>query len=298
MAIQGNRIAIAFIRASLTAAAIIASGFAILAGVTPAGAGSASDWESQSHVTMRLIADTAKWRDGRKALVAGIHIKLDEGWKTYWRYPGDSGLPPTFDWSDSRNLKVARLLWPAPTRLRDSAGTSYGYKKEVIFPVLIEPVEAGQPIDVRLKMEFAVCADICIPAEADLQLKVGKDGWFSRSYGSLLSRYLARVPGKQARGSRTGLSVSHTEARLSGVAPYLAIDARFPVGAQDADLFVEGPEGFYLAPAELVDRRSDGTIRFKVDLTKGDDPKDLNGKTVTLTLVSKSAQAETSWRIE
>lgn len=286
------------IRAGMMVIAILASAFAMLARVSPAVAGSATDWETKNHVTMRLISDHAIWRGKQEALVAGIQIKLDKGWKTYWRYPGDSGLPPRFDWSGSQNLKVARLLWPAPIRLRDSAGTSYGYKKEVIFPVLIEPVKAGQPIDLRLKMEFAVCADICIPAEAELQLKVGGGGFFSPNYEPLLSLSLKRVPGKQDQGSRNGLSVSHTEARLSGAAPYLAIDARFPEGARDADLFVEGPEGFYLAPAELVDRRSDGTMSFRVDLTKGDDPKDLKGKTMILTLVSKTAQAETSWRIE
>ena len=286
------------IRAGMMEGAILAATFAIQAGVTPAGAGSASDWVTKDYFAMRLISDHATWRGGQETLVAGIQIKLDKGWKTYWRYPGDSGLPPRFDWSGSRNLKDARLLWPAPIRLRDSFGTSYGYKREVIFPVLIEPVKAGQPIDLRVKIEFAVCADICIPAEADLRLKVGRDGFFSRSYEPSLSRSLARVPGKQDQGSRNGLSVSHTEAQLSGAAPYLAIEARFPDDAQDTDLIVEGPEGFYLAPAEPVDRRSDGAIRFRIDLTKGDNPKDLKGKIVTLTLVSKSAQAETSWLIE
>ncbi len=298
MSTQNSHFPIGPIWSGLTAAATVALASAIMAGVTPAGAGSASDWKPETNFATRLIANNAVLRDGRKALVAGIHIKLDKGWKTYWRYPGDSGLPPRFDWSKSRNLKQARLLWPAPTRYRDSAGTSIGYKTEVIFPVLIEPVKAGQPIDLRLKMEFAVCADICIPAEADLQLKVGEDGFFSRNFEPLLSRYLERVPGKLAAGSRSGLSVSRTEAELSGEAPYLAIDAHFPVGSKGADLFVEGPEGFYLAPAEPVDKRSDGTIRFKVDLTKGDDPMDLKGKTLTLTLVSKTAQAETTWRIE
>jgi DsbC/DsbD-like thiol-disulfide interchange protein len=266
--------------------------------VSPAQAGSATSWTSQLHAATRLIADTAPWRDQQKALVAGIHIKLDKGWKTYWRYPGDSGFPPRFDWSGSGNLKSAQLLWPAPKRLSDSAGISIGYKNEVVFPVLIEPVTAGQPIDLKLKMEFAVCADICIPAEADLQLKVGKDGFFSRSYAPLLTRYLKRVPGKQPPGSRTGPGVARTQSQLTGAAPYLTVDARFPGGAQGADLFIEGPEGFYLAPAEHVGKRSDGTLRFKVDLTKGDDPKDLKGKTVTLTLVSNAAQAETTWRIE
>ena len=192
----------------------------------------------------------------------------------------------------------AQLLWPAPKRLPDSAGISIGYKNEVVFPVLIEPVKADQPIDLKLKMEFAVCADICIPAEADMQLKVGKDGFFSSSYAPLLTRYLKRVPGKQRPGSRTGPGVARTQSQLTGAAPYLTVDARFPGGSQGADLFIEGPEGFYLAPAEHVGKRSDGTLRFKVDLTKGDDPKDLKGKTVTLTLVSNAAQAETTWHIE
>ena len=207
----------------------------------------------------------------------------------------DSGLPPRFDWSGSQNLKSARILWPAPTRYIDSAGLSIGYKDEVVFPVLIEPVQAGQPIDLRLRLEFAVCADICIPAEADLRLRVGRSGIFSRSYASLLSRYLDRVPGRKAVA---GLSVSGTKAELSGKAPYLAIDARFPQGTIGADLFVEGPRGFYLAPTQTVDKRSDGTVRFKVDLTKGDDPKELKGKTLTLTLVTKTAQTETTWRIK
>ena len=268
------------------------------AALTPSQAGSATSWVSKNHATTRLVADTAPWQNKQEALVAGIHIKLDKGWKTYWRYPGDSGLPPRFDWSGSRNLKSARLLWPAPKRLLDSAGTSIGYKKEVVFPVLIEPVKASQPIELNLKMEFAVCADICIPAEADLQLKVGKGGIFSSSYASLLSRYLERVPQKKAPGSSTGLSVSHTEAQLTGKAPYLTVDARFPGGVKGADLFIEGPEGFYLAPAQPVGKPGEGTVRFKVDLTKGDDPKDLKGRTVTLTLVSKASQAETTWRIK
>ncbi len=274
---------------------------ALLMAVTaysPAWAGSATSWTSKNHASTRLVAETTSWKDKKKTLIAGIHIKLDEGWKTYWRYPGDSGLPPRFDWSGSHNLKSAKLLWPAPKRYLDSAGTSIGYKKEVVFPVLIEPVKAGQPIELKLKMEFAVCADICIPAEANLQLKVGKDGIFSSSFVPLLSRFLERVPEKKAPGTSSGLSVLHTEALLTGKAPYLTIDARFPRGGKGADMFIEGPEGFYLAPAKPVGKPGEGMIRFKVDLTQGDDPKELKGKTVTLTLVSNDAQAETTWHIK
>lgn len=280
------------------ASLFVAAGIATVATVSPANAGSATSWASKDHAATRLIIDTVSWRKRKDALVAGVQVKLADGWKTYWRYPGDSGLPPRFDWSGSRNLKEARVLWPAPVRLLDSAGTSIGYKKEVVFPVLIEPVRAAEPVELKLKMEFAVCADICIPAEAELQLTTGKGGLFSLSYAPLLLRYLDRVPMQQASGGRSGIDVSHTQAELTGTAPYLAIDARFPPGAKGADLFIEGPDGFYLAPAEPVGRGEDGAIRFKVDLTKGDDPKDLKGKTVTLTLVTDTAQTETSWRID
>ena len=289
-----------FARYVRTAAAVTLIAMPVLmldGGYTSARAGSATSWQTQNHAKTRLIIDRAEWQDQQDVLMAGIHIKMETGWKTYWRYPGDSGLPPRFDWSRSRNLKKAQVLWPAPTRYKDSAGISIGYKKEVVFPVLIEPVDPSQPIDLTLKMEFAVCADICIPAEANLQLKSGRNGIFSRSYAAILSRYLGRVPDNR-KTNKSGLKVSNTKARLSGEAPYLSINAQFPAGAQGADLFIEGPEGFYLAPTERVAETGDGMIKFKVDLTKGDDPKDLKGKTVTLTLVSNIAQAETTWRIE
>ncbi len=271
---------------------------AAVATAAPVLAGSASSWVAQNHVETRLIADEVPWNGNGKALVAGIQLKLDKGWKTYWRYPGDSGLPPSFHWTGSKNLKNAEVLWPAPLRFHDSAGTSFGYKDEVVFPVLIEPVKSGEPVDLNLKMEFAVCADICIPAEADLKLTVGEDGFFSRSYVPLLTRYMERVPTRQAADADGKPSVSHTRAQLNGDKPYLEVDAKFADGAKGADLFIEGPAGFYLAPAEAVGKQANGAIRFKVDLTKGDDPKDLKGKTVTLTLVSDAGQAETSWRIE
>ena len=174
---------------------------------------------------------------------------------------------------------------------------SIGYKKEVVFPVLIEPIDPSQPIDLDLKLEFAVCADICIPAESNLKLKSGRDGFFSRSYTAVLSRYLRRVPDNRSTDT-SNLKVRATKALLLGTAPYLRVDAQFPAGAQGADLFIEGPEGFYLAPVERISEAGDGTIKFEVDLTKGDDPKDLKGKTLTLTLVSNDAQSETTWRLE
>ena len=69
-------------------------------------------------------------------LRAGVEIRLDAGWKTYWRDPGDSGVPPTFDFSGSDNVKSVTVQWPAPERFPDGAGgNSIGYVGRVILPL-------------------------------------------------------------------------------------------------------------------------------------------------------------------
>ena len=80
--------------------------------------------------------------NGDAHLRAGIEIKMQPGWKTYWRYPGDSGVPPAFDFSGSENLKTATVLYPAPHLFTDETGQSLGYKDAVIFP-LVDFAAAG-----------------------------------------------------------------------------------------------------------------------------------------------------------
>lgn len=276
--------------------ALALGGFAAFAGT--AHAGSVSDWVQANHASSRLVIDVAEWKGNKSAIVAGIHVKLDDGWKTYWRNPGDAGLPPNFDWSGSENLKRAQVLWPAPIRFHDSAGTSYGYKKEVIFPVVIEPLDRAKPVSLKLRMEYAVCADICIPVEASMKIASGKNGLFSRSYSKIIQKYLSRVPARIEAGTKTGIGVTNAKAKLTGQNPVLIFDARFPSDGTETDLFVEGPEGYYLPPTKRLAKQKDGSIRYQIDLTKGDDPKDLEGQSVTLTLVSDKEQAEISWRVK
>src|SRR5436309_312013 len=76
--------------------------------------------------------------------IAGVELQLPEGWKTYWRTPGDAGgVPPTFDWSKSDNLASVKVLYPAPKRFSDRAGDTVGYKGTVVFPVEVIPKDAS-----------------------------------------------------------------------------------------------------------------------------------------------------------
>src|SRR4029079_10359289 len=92
------------------------------------------------------IAARAGADSGARVFRAGVEIKLKEGWHTYWRYPGDSGVPPVLDFSKSRNVKAVTVLYPAPSRLPEGAGgNSIGYKGVLILPLHVVPQDAGKP---------------------------------------------------------------------------------------------------------------------------------------------------------
>ena len=138
----------------------------------------ASSWDGEPHGSSRLIAGAAHNTGDKKLARAGIEIRLDPGWKTYWRYPGDSGVPPTLDFAGSENVKSVSTLWPAPERFADGAGGySIGYHGDVVLPLQIIPNDAAKPSVLHVKLGYAVCGKLCVPAEAQHTLTLsGKRG--------------------------------------------------------------------------------------------------------------------------
>jgi DsbC/DsbD-like thiol-disulfide interchange protein len=126
-----------------------------------------SDWATGLKSSARLIA--AGSADG--ALQAGVEIKLAPGAITYWRNPGDAGLPPTLSFEGSENLAQARISFPAPRRLAEGGGgEAFGYDHGVVLPIDVEAIDPAKPVAIALKLNYAVCEAICIPAEAKLRL--------------------------------------------------------------------------------------------------------------------------------
>src|SRR5256885_1564261 len=113
-------------------------------------AADASPWDGGLRSAVRLIARISTNDGGKKLLRGGIEIRLDPGWKTYWRYPGDSGVPPRFSFARSENLESVRLLWPAPKRFGDPGDTSIGYAGGVILPLHILPRDPSRPVLLRV----------------------------------------------------------------------------------------------------------------------------------------------------
>ncbi|MEQ6248899.1 protein-disulfide reductase DsbD domain-containing protein [Sulfitobacter sp. HNIBRBA3233] len=128
---------------------------------TPATAQDASG----GPVTADLIEG---WQMPDGSRIDALRLQLAPGWKTYWRAPGDAGIPPSFDWSGSRNLKAVSVLWPTPKVFDQNGMTSIGYTGQVILPLAVVTRGKGPAVDVNLTLDIGVCSDICVPERLEL----------------------------------------------------------------------------------------------------------------------------------
>jgi DsbC/DsbD-like thiol-disulfide interchange protein len=103
------------------------------------------------------------WRMENGAHMSALRLTLAPGWKTYWRAPGDGGIPPLFDWTGSGNLSGVTMSWPVPEVFYLNGMRSVGYAEAVIIPIEFRPTEDGAPIAVSGRIDIGVCEDICVP---------------------------------------------------------------------------------------------------------------------------------------
>lgn len=109
------------------------------------------------------------WRQADGTHMAALRLTLADNWKTYWRAPGDAGIPPSFDWSGSRNLLSVEPQWPTPKVFMQNGMRSIGYKHELILPLKLVPKNVDAPIDLQVQMMVGVCEDICLPVDLTIQ---------------------------------------------------------------------------------------------------------------------------------
>ncbi len=253
-----------------------------LHGTPAARAQDASAWDAGIHSEARLIAGSMIKTAEAAYLCAGVEIRLDPGWKTYWRDPGDSGVPPTLDFAGSENVKAVTALWPAPERFPDGAGGhSFGYLGHITFPLRVIPNDAARPASVRLKLAYPVCANICVPAEANLQLSLTGDG----AEEMVIEKAEMRVPRRVALGAGEGLAVLSVRREPGGAHGRVVVEVAAPEGAA-VDLFVEGPTPDWSLPLP-EQTGSEATMRhFTFELDGLPPGAHAEGATLTLTAVS------------
>jgi DsbC/DsbD-like thiol-disulfide interchange protein len=259
---------------------------------TSAWAADASPWDGDTHGSLRLIAGS---RTNDAPARAGVEIKLAPGWKTYWRYPGDSGVPPRFDFAGSQNVKSVEILWPAPHRFSDESGITIGYKDDVIFPLRIVPQDAGKPVLLRLKADYAVCEKLCMPVEGRAELLL--DGRRSE-LDQHLAAFEALVPKRAKLDDRAPLAVRAVRRDASGDRPRVVVDVATPESGP-ADLFAEGPTPDWALPVpEPVAGAPAGLRRFAFVLDGLPPGASADGALLTLTLVSGTSAIEVSTHLD
>ncbi|MBX9778654.1 MAG: cytochrome C biogenesis protein [Xanthobacteraceae bacterium] len=258
-------------------------------------AGAAEDttpWDGDARSGVRLVAGAPK--AGTPYLRAGVEIRLMRGWHTYWRYPGDAGVPPQFSFEGSRNVKHVDVLWPAPERKVDSGGTSIGYSTGVIFPLRVVPQQAGKPVALRLRLQYAICEKLCVPAEArgELTLASGR-----ASQDAALAAAEGRVPKRLALGEGSELAI-RTVRREQGTGnkERAVVDVIGPAGV---DLFVEGPTEQWALPVPTpVAGAPPGQRRFVFELDGAPAGESYKGAMLTLTAVAAGRSVEVSTRLD
>jgi DsbC/DsbD-like thiol-disulfide interchange protein len=266
--------------------------------VAPAWAdGLSSAWsEGKSETKARLIAGRAADGGG---LMAAVEIGLADGWKTYWRFPGDAGgVPPTFDWEKSDNVASAKVLYPVPARMTDKAGDALGYKGNVVFPVRVVPKDPTKPVRLELTLEYGICKEVCVPVEAALSLPVPAGD--ATAVPANVAAALKSVPRAAEQREVKDPKFIKAEVKLEGAKPTITIEAEFPGGTAKADAFVESPNGYYIPLPKLgsgVDAGKD-RLRFEIDLTGAVEPGDIKGKSAIVTLVSPDGASEATFKLE
>ncbi|MCP8939230.1 hypothetical protein NK718_11940 [Alsobacter sp. SYSU M60028] len=255
-------------------------------------AAGASEWSRGLHATMRLLDGGPQDAAGR-VYAAGIEIKLDPQFKTYWRTPGDSGLPPEFDWSASQNVAGVTVLWPAPYRFEDAAGSSIGYKEHVVLPLSVEAADPAKPVVLALKLDYAVCEQICIPVKGEAKLALAKAG-LSTPHMAAIAEARKRAPAQHAIGDGPPPTFRSVEAS-GGKA--LLVSALVPDTAGVVDIFAEGPDGWvFSAPvpvAALPHGPGARLVNYRIPATESPKDGDVSRIPVVLTLTADDAAVET-----
>ena len=159
-----------------------------------------SEWSYGAESEVRLISPYTH-NNNLNEIVLGLEYKLNNGWKTYWKSPGEGGFSQLINWESSTNISNLDILWPIPEYFEILGFISVGYTKEIIFPLKLKIKDINKKTSIVLDLNYLTCKDICIPGNANLELTIPP------GYGSQTSNYfkiqksLSLIPRKIIKNS-------------------------------------------------------------------------------------------------
>ncbi|MGP1253744.1 MAG: protein-disulfide reductase DsbD family protein [Kiloniellales bacterium] len=243
----------------------------------------AGAWDENEQARVRAIAATGAVGTADR-ISAGLEFDLADGWKTYWRSPGDAGLPVTADWSGSENVAAVDFGWPVPHRFSLFGLETFGYGGRVVFPLTVRPETPGLPVALRGRVDYLVCEEICIPHSAQVSLELPAGPQTPAREGFLIEQFRSQLPSEAS-----GLSLE--SARLVGESLEVQVASALPL--TDPDVLVEAPAGWTFAAPEKTLGADGRTAQLTLTVIEGrriDAP--LVGTPVTLTLTDVNRGVE------
>ena len=222
----------------------------------PAGAGSGTTLAPEMAVQAVLLPG---WRQADGTHMAALHLSLAPGWKTYWRAPGEGGIPPVFTWRGSRNLVRATPRWPRPYTFRVNGLQSVGYAGELVLPLLVTPADPNAPIRLDARVDLGVCEDVCLPVTLQLRADLPAPGTRDR-------RIVEALAAQPQPARKAG--VSAVSCTLTPIKDGLRVTARIAVpalgGAEETVIFEQPDPEIWVG--EATTRREGSTLVATSDL--------------------------------
>ena len=225
------------------------------------------------------------WRDANGRHMAALSITLSPGWKTYWRSPGEAGIPPVLDFAGSSNLQAVRLHWPSPAVFDVNGYQTIGYHDRLILPIEVTPQRAGQPVDLHLTVDMGVCRDICVPAHLDLEATLLVDG----TPDPAIRAALAAGPAAAADRGLTAIDCT-----LAPITDGLALTTRITIPALGrAEAVVIEPADASIWVSRSDTSRAGGTLTAQTDLVPSNgQPFALDRSALRITVIGDTGAVE------
>lgn len=221
----------------------------------------------EDHVQARLYSPVTGTGDKETVPVA-LELKLQPKWDTYWRTPGDAGLPPALDWKGSENFKSAVLKFPVPERQTAFDLENIIYLDDVTFPIDVAVEKPGEALKLKVHVDLLVCNNICVPEKHDLTLDVpageAKASGDEAAYKAALEK-LPKPAGGDFHFDKAWLDFDPANKN------YVVVQAASPEAPpKSADLFVEHEAALtYGKPAISYDAKT-RTISFRMEIHSND----------------------------
>jgi len=254
----------------------------ITAGLTAAGATFSTGTEIPPASKLIQVDLLAGWQASPEEHIAAIRFRIRPGWHTYWRAPGAAGIPPSFDWSGSSNLRAIDILWPKPESLTLGGLQSLVYTGQAILPLRVSPEHIGRDVRLRATINLGVCAQVCVPVTLSLK---GRLSTASDRRVPMITAALKSVPiSAAAAGLRS--AICRTQPRSDGLHLSVALTLPGIVGGTEiVSIEAANPD---IWVGDITSRRKGGVLEASANLYPPDgQPFALDRSGLRITVIGK-----------